>query len=85
MMKWTRKDLLGLEDLTQEELFLLLDQAAAFKEISLRPIKKVPALRGRTVALCFLEPSTRTRASFELAASGSPPTSSPPRAPPPAW
>ncbi len=68
MKKWTRKDLLGLEDLTREELLLLIDQAAAFKEISLRPIKKVPALRGRTVALCFLEPSTRTRASFELAA-----------------
>ena len=68
MIQWTRKDLLGLEELTREELLLLLDQAAAFKEISLRPIKKVPALRGRTVALCFLEPSTRTRASFELAA-----------------
>lgn len=68
MMRWTRKDLLGLEELSREELLLLLDQARAFKEISLRPIKKVPALRGRTVALCFLEPSTRTRASFELAA-----------------
>ena len=65
---WTRKDLLSLEELSKEELLLLLDQARAFKEISLRPIKKVPALRGRTVALCFLEPSTRTRASFELAA-----------------
>ena len=68
MTRWTRKDLLGLEDLTREELELLLQQAEAFKEVSLRPIKKVPALRGRTVALCFLEPSTRTRASFELAA-----------------
>ncbi len=68
MTRWTRKDLLGLEDLTKEELQLLLQQAQAFKEVSLRPIKKVPALRGRTVALCFLEPSTRTRASFELAA-----------------
>ena len=67
-MHWTRKDLLGLEELSKEEILLLLDQARAFKEISLRPIKKVPALRGRTVALCFLEPSTRTRASFELAA-----------------
>ena len=67
-VRWTRKDLLGLEDLSREELLLLLDQARAFKEISLRPIKKVPALRGKTVALCFLEPSTRTRASFELAA-----------------
>ena len=68
MVRWTRKDLLGLEELTKEELQLLLQQAQAFKEVSLRPIKKVPALRGRTVALCFLEPSTRTRASFELAA-----------------
>ena len=65
---WTRKDLLGLEELTREELLLLLEQTQAFKEISLRSIKKVPALRGKTVALCFLEPSTRTRASFELAA-----------------
>ncbi len=68
MTHWTKKDLLGLEDLSKEEIILLLDQARAFREISLRPIKKVPALRGRTVALCFLEPSTRTRASFELAA-----------------
>lgn len=68
MAAWTRKDLLSLEELSKEELLVLLDQAKAFKEISLRPIKKVPALRGRTVALCFLEPSTRTRASFELAA-----------------
>ena len=67
-MRWRRKDLLGLEELSREELLLLLNQAHAFKEVSLRPIKKVPALRGKTVALCFLEPSTRTRASFELAA-----------------
>ncbi len=66
--EWTRKDLLGLEELSSEELLLLLEQARAFKEVSLRPIKKVPALRGRTVVLFFLEPSTRTRTSFELAA-----------------
>jgi aspartate carbamoyltransferase catalytic subunit len=66
--RWTRKDLLGLEDLSRDELNLLLDQGKAFQEISLRPIKKVPALRGKTVVLSFLEPSTRTRASFELAA-----------------
>lgn len=66
--EWTHKDLLGLEELSAEELTLLLDQARAFKEVSLRPIKKVPALRGRTVVLFFLEPSTRTRTSFELAA-----------------
>ena len=65
---WTHKDLIGLEELTVDELTLLLDQAKAFKEVSLRPIKKVPALRGRTVVLFFLEPSTRTRTSFELAA-----------------
>lgn len=67
-MRWTKKDLLGLEELSKEEIILLLEQAKAFREISRRPIKKVPALRGRTVALCFLEPSTRTRGSFELAA-----------------
>ena len=68
MIGWTRKDLLSLEELSREELLILLDQAKAFQEVSLRPIKKVPALRGKTVVLCFLEPSTRTRASFELAA-----------------
>ncbi|PIQ82663.1 MAG: aspartate carbamoyltransferase [Candidatus Omnitrophica bacterium CG11_big_fil_rev_8_21_14_0_20_64_10] len=67
-MPWTRKDLLGLEPLSAEELRLVLDQVKAFKEVSTRSVKKVPALRGRTVVLCFLEPSTRTRASFELAA-----------------
>jgi len=65
---WTYKDLLGLEGLSPDELTLVLEQARAFKEVSLRPIKKVPALRGRTVVLFFLEPSTRTRTSFELAA-----------------
>ncbi|MBI3615698.1 MAG: aspartate carbamoyltransferase catalytic subunit [Candidatus Omnitrophica bacterium] len=68
MTRWTRKDLLGLEELSREELLLILDQAKAFQQVSLRSIKKVPALRGKTVALCFLEPSTRTRTSFELAA-----------------
>ena len=66
--EWTKKDLVGLEHLTAEEITLLLEQARAFKQVSLRPIKKVPALRGRTVVLFFLEPSTRTRTSFELAA-----------------
>jgi len=65
--KWTRKDLLGLRDLTREEIELLLETAKSFKEISLRPVKKVPALRGKTVANLFFEPSTRTRISFELA------------------
>ncbi|MGE4357488.1 MAG: aspartate carbamoyltransferase catalytic subunit [Candidatus Omnitrophota bacterium] len=67
-MNWIRKDLLGLEDLSKEEIELILETADSFKEISLRPIKKVPTLRGKTVVLFFLEPSTRTRTSFELAA-----------------
>ncbi|MDD5085762.1 MAG: aspartate carbamoyltransferase catalytic subunit [Candidatus Omnitrophica bacterium] len=65
--KWTKKDLLGLKDLSREEILLILDTAKGFCEISKRPIKKVPALRGRTVVNLFLEPSTRTRVSFELA------------------
>ena len=66
-MKWNRKDLLGLEDLTKEEIKLILDTAESFKEVSAREIKKVPALRGKTIANLFFEPSTRTRISFELA------------------
>lgn len=68
MVKWARKDLLGLEGLSAEEINLVLDTAVSFKEISTRQIKKVPTLRGKTVAHLFFEPSTRTRASFELAA-----------------
>ena len=67
-MQWTRKDLLGLEDLSKEEIELVLDTAATFKEVLARPVKKVPALRGKTVATLFFEPSTRTRVSFEMAA-----------------
>ncbi|MCM8775975.1 MAG: aspartate carbamoyltransferase catalytic subunit [Candidatus Omnitrophica bacterium] len=62
-----RKDLLGLQDLSRDEIDLILRTAKAFQEISLRPVKKVPALRGKTVANLFFEPSTRTRISFELA------------------
>ncbi len=65
---WTRKDLLGLRELTAEEIRLILHTAESFRGISLRPIKKVPALRGQTVVNLFFEPSTRTRTSFELAA-----------------
>ena len=68
MTSWTRKDLLGLEDLSKEEIELILTTAESFYEISLRPIKKVPTLRGRTVVNFFVESSTRTRTSFELAA-----------------
>jgi len=66
-LQFKRKNLLGLEELTPEEIRLILDTADSFKEISERPIKKVPALRGITVANLFFEPSTRTRLSFELA------------------
>jgi aspartate carbamoyltransferase catalytic subunit len=62
-----RKDLLSIEDLTADEISLILDTAEAMKEIGSRPIKKVPALRGRTVLNLFFEPSTRTRTSFEIA------------------
>ncbi|MDO8489212.1 MAG: aspartate carbamoyltransferase catalytic subunit [Candidatus Omnitrophota bacterium] len=67
-MAWTKKDLLGLEYLTQEEIEIILDTAESFKEVSTREIKKVPALRGKTAVNLFYEPSTRTRVSFEVAA-----------------
>jgi aspartate carbamoyltransferase catalytic subunit len=67
-MVWTRKDLLGLEYLSKEELETILATAESFKEVSTREIKKVPALRGKTVVNLFYEPSTRTRVSFEVAA-----------------
>ena len=67
-MKWTRKDLLSVEELSKEEIELILQTAESFKEVSTREIKKVPALRGKTVANLFFESSTRTRTSFELAA-----------------
>jgi len=62
-----RKDLLGIAELTAEEIELVLDTAEAMKEVGTRPIKKVPALRGKTVVNLFFEPSTRTRTSFEIA------------------
>ncbi len=64
---WTRKDLLCLYDLTPEEITFILDTAGEFKKVSERSVKKVPALRGKTVVNFFVEPSTRTRVSFELA------------------
>ncbi len=67
-MLWKRKDLLGLEELSREEIELILDTAESFKDVSRRAIKKVPALRGKTVVNLFYEPSTRTRVSFEIAA-----------------
>jgi aspartate carbamoyltransferase catalytic subunit len=62
-----RKDLLGIAELSPEEIELILDTADAMKEVGTRPIKKVPALRGKTVVNLFFEPSTRTRTSFEIA------------------
>ncbi len=62
-----QKDLVGIAELSPEEIALILDTAVAMKEIGLRPIKKVPALRGKTVVNLFFEPSTRTRTSFEIA------------------
>ncbi len=61
------KDLLGIEPLTPEEITLILDTAEGFKEVSERPVKKVPALRGQLVINLFMEASTRTRVSFEIA------------------
>ena len=61
------KDLLGIEHLSPEEITLILDTAEGFKEVSERPVKKVPALRGQLVINLFMEASTRTRVSFEIA------------------
>ncbi|MGH7341317.1 MAG: aspartate carbamoyltransferase catalytic subunit, partial [Candidatus Rokuibacteriota bacterium] len=61
------KDLVGLEPLAPEQIRLILDTAEPFKEVSERPIKKVPALRGKTIVNLFFEASTRTRISFEFA------------------
>ncbi|MEZ5344670.1 MAG: hypothetical protein R2681_03845 [Pyrinomonadaceae bacterium] len=63
-----RKDLLGIRDLSPEEILGILNTAENFREISDRDIKKVPTLRGKTIINLFFEASTRTRTSFELAA-----------------
>jgi aspartate carbamoyltransferase catalytic subunit len=62
-----KKDLLGIADLSPEEIYQILDTAEAMREIGERPIKKVPTLRGKTIVNLFYEPSTRTRTSFEIA------------------
>jgi aspartate carbamoyltransferase catalytic subunit len=67
-MSWHRKHLLDIESLSAAEIVTVLDTARAFKAVGERVIKKVPALRGKTVVNLFIEPSTRTRISFELAA-----------------
>src|SRR5580765_5025840 len=66
-MTWNRRHLLDIESLSAEEIVTVLDTARAFKAVGERAIKKVPALRGKTVVNLFVEPSTRTRISFELA------------------
>lgn len=68
MSEWTKRDLLDLQSLSKEEIELVLETAKSFREVSERDVKKVPALRGKTIATLFFENSTRTRASFELAA-----------------
>jgi aspartate carbamoyltransferase catalytic subunit len=68
-MRWTRKDLVGIRELSADEITFVLDTADAFKQVGTRDVKKVPALRGKTLVNFFVEPSTRTRTSFELAAS----------------
>lgn len=65
---WPYRNLLGLEELTAEEITLILNTAEAFEDVSTRSVKKVPALRGRVVVNLFFEDSTRTRTSFTLAA-----------------
>ena len=67
-MSWNRKHLLDIQSLSPAEIVTVLDTARAFKAVGERAIKKVPALRGKTVVNLFIEPSTRTRISFELAA-----------------
>ena len=67
-MAWNHKHLLDIESLSADEIVTVLDTAKAFKAVGERAIKKVPALRGKTVVNLFVEPSTRTRISFELAA-----------------
>jgi aspartate carbamoyltransferase catalytic subunit len=67
-IQWTRKHLIGLSDLSREEIEFILDTAKSFEEFSTRSIKKAPALRGKVVVNMFFEDSTRTRNSFTLAA-----------------
>ncbi len=68
MKEWQKKHILGIKDLNKEELETVFTLANSFKEISERDVKKVPALRGKTIINLFFENSTRTRTSFELAA-----------------
>ncbi|MEE4364400.1 MAG: aspartate carbamoyltransferase catalytic subunit [Desulfotignum sp.] len=67
-MRFTKKDILDIHSLDPDEISFILDTAMGMKEISQRPVKKVPTLRGKTIVLFFQEPSTRTKLSFEIAA-----------------
>ena len=67
-MNHPRKDLLNISSLTDEEIHTLLDSAGPMKELFTKSVKKVPALKGKSVLTLFYEPSTRTRSSFEVAA-----------------
>ncbi|MCG8635922.1 MAG: aspartate carbamoyltransferase catalytic subunit [Desulfobacterales bacterium] len=67
-MRFDKKDILDIQSLSKDEISMILDTAQGMKEISERPVKKVPTLRGKTIVLFFQEPSTRTKLSFELAA-----------------
>lgn len=67
-VNWTRKHLIGLEDLSRQEIELILSMARSFKSTIDRSRKKLPALRGKTIVNLFLEPSTRTRVAFEVSA-----------------
>ena len=66
--QWTRNHLIGIEDLTASEINIILETASSFKKTMLRSNKKLPTLRGRTLVNFFMEPSTRTRMAFEVAA-----------------
>ena len=66
-MRLSTRHIISINDLTKKDVLTILQTADSFKEISLRPIKKVPTLRGKTVINCFFEDSTRTRMSFEIA------------------
>lgn len=66
-MEFNRKNILGLSELTSEEINLILETAVSMKEVTTRDVKKIPTLKGITVVNLFFEPSTRTRSSFEIA------------------
>ncbi len=68
MTTWTKRHLIDIESLSPEEITLILDTARAFKQTMARSVKKLPSLRGKTVVNLFMEPSTRTRIAFEVAA-----------------